>query len=179
MTDAALTSNAATQVAMARLRMAATFFTVAVLFHNFDHLRRGGDSVGADVFWLGSAAILLEVGVVLLVFMRHPAAPLVATLVGGALAVGYLVVHFTPERSFFSDSFVSGNGSALSVLAAGLETAAAVVLCASGWLAMRTRALSPRPDADTLSIAEGLRQPAVLAMAVGNLVIFVGSLLTR
>src|SRR4051812_16898859 len=116
MTDAAITSHAAEQVATARLPAAAVFFTVAVLFHNSDHLRRGGDSVASDVFWLGSAAIILEIGVVLLVFMRHPAAPLVATVVGAGLALGYLVVHFTPERTWVSDSFVSGNGAALSVV---------------------------------------------------------------
>src|SRR5687767_8981893 len=97
------------------LRAAATFFALAVLIHNSDHLRRGGDSVSADVFWLGSAAIILEVLVVVLVYMRHPAAPLVATAAGFQLALGYLAVHFTPERGLFSDSFVSGDGSALSV----------------------------------------------------------------
>src|SRR5215211_7118848 len=69
-------------IATAPLRAAATFFALAVLVHNSDHLRRGGDSVAADVFWVGSAALLLEVGIVLLVYMRHPAAPLLATAIG-------------------------------------------------------------------------------------------------
>jgi hypothetical protein len=112
----------------APLRRAATFFALAVLIHNADHLRRGGDSVSADVFWLGSAAIMLEVAVVVLVFRRHPAGPLVSTAAGFQLALGYLAVHFTPERGWFSDSFVSGEGSTLSWAAASLETIAALVL---------------------------------------------------
>jgi hypothetical protein len=64
---------------------AAIFFASAVLVHNADHLRRGGDWVSAVVFWLGSGAIILEVGLVALVFMRHAAAPLAAAIGGFAL----------------------------------------------------------------------------------------------
>ena len=157
------------------LRAAATFFTFAVLVHNTDHLRRGGDSVAADVFWLGSAAILLEVAVVLLVFMRHPAAPLVATVAGFQLALGYLGVHFTPERTWFSDSFIDG-GQAVSWAAASLETAAALVLGVVGALALRRHAFD---RVDAVPIGQAVRHPVVAAMALGNAVIFVGSVLTR
>jgi ABC-type spermidine/putrescine transport system permease subunit II len=160
---------------MAPLRAAATFFTIAVLVHNSDHLRRGGDSVAADVFWLGSAAILLEVAVVVLVFMRHPAAPLVATVAGFQLALGYLGVHFTPERTWFSDSFLDG-GQAASWAAASLETVAALVLGVVGALALRRRDFD---GTGTVSVGDALRHPVVAVMALGNAVVFVGSLLTR
>ena len=130
--------------------------------------------MSADVFWIGSAAIILEVLVVLLVFMRHPAAPLVATATGFSLAVGYLAVHFTPERGWISDSFLETGAQGVSIVAGGLETLAAVVLGVAGAMALRR----PVTTAGT-SVIDALRHPVVAAMALGNAVIFVGSLLTR
>ena len=158
----------------AALRRAATLFTVAVLIHNGDHLRRGGDSVSSDVFWLGSAAIIVEVAVVALVFAGHRLAPTAAAVAGFQLAVGYLAVHFTPARSWFSDSFVTGDASMVSVAAAGLEATAALVLGIAGTLALRRGANGP-----SLAAADVVRHPVVLAMIVGNLVIFIGSIATR
>ncbi len=54
---------------------AAALFTVAVLVHNGDHLRRGFDSVDTDVFVAGTLGIVLEVGVVALACARHRLAP--------------------------------------------------------------------------------------------------------
>src|SRR5260221_1940026 len=48
------------------LLAAATGFAAAVLIHGFDHARRGADSVGRDVFWIGTAAIVVEGGLVVL-----------------------------------------------------------------------------------------------------------------
>src|SRR5215469_1208221 len=116
------------------LRRAAMFFAVAVLVHNADHLRRGGASVSAEVFWLGSAAVLTEVALVALVFMRHPLAALAAAVGGADLAVGYLFVHFTPPRPWLSDSFLGNDASLLSVSAASLETLTALLLSLGGVL---------------------------------------------
>jgi hypothetical protein len=166
------------------LRAAATFFAVAVLVHNSDHLRRGGDSVSADVFWIGTLAIVLEVGVVALVFMRHPSAPLAASVVGFSLAVGYLFVHFTPERGWLSDSFPSGDAAAISWFAGGLETVSAVLLGAAGAVVLHQRgglasaASGGEHEVDRLSLATTLRHPVVLVMLLGNVVILIGSLLT-
>ncbi|MEY2475887.1 MAG: hypothetical protein QOG87_1202 [Actinomycetota bacterium] len=180
MSGALLSPSVRDRTETAALRAAATFFAVAVLVHNGDHLRRGGDTVSAEVFALGSAAMLLEIGVVLLVFMRHPAAPLAAAGVGFQLALGYLAVHFTPERSWFSDSFVSGEGSALSWTAASLETAAALVLGVIGVVVLRRHGTRPAEGGKgTRAFAEGLRHPIVVAMVLGNLAIFLGSLATR
>jgi hypothetical protein len=158
------------------LRLAAILFTVVVLLHNGDHLRRGGDSVGTDVFWLGSAAIVVEVLLVGLVFLRHRLAAPLAAVAGVLLAAGYLTVHFTPGRSWISDSFVDGGASPLSLAAGGLEVLAALVLALAGGRHWRRQGLAPSTaGAGTGSIAH----PAVVAMVAGNLIVFAGSVLTR
>src|SRR5260370_42423554 len=43
---------------------AATFFTVAVLVHNSDHLRRGGGAVSKDALLGGTSPITLACGLV-------------------------------------------------------------------------------------------------------------------
>ena len=150
------------------------------MLHNGDHLRRGGDSVSAQVFWLGSAAILLEVGVVALVLVRHPSAPLAATAVGLSLAVGYIVVHFTPDRSFASDSLVDGNAQIISMIAASLETITALALGLAGVRAVREDGLaSTSGDSLGAAILDGLRLPLVAAFAAVNVLIFVLSLAGR
>ena len=74
------------------LRWAATFFVLAVLFHNSDHLRRGSDTLSTDVFVAGSLAMIVEVGVVVLVFMRHRWAAIASVATGFPLAAGYVFV---------------------------------------------------------------------------------------
>lgn len=156
------------------LRWAVTFFAVAVLLHNGDHLRRGGDSVSTDVFWVGSSAILLEVGIVVLVFHRHRLAPLAAGVTGFSLAAGYVLVHLLPERGWLSDPLFSGGASRLSQAAALLEIAAAVTLGVVGLVVLRRRgglasATQPRPVRPLAAIG---REPVVVAMALGNALIF-------
>jgi hypothetical protein len=155
------------------LRVAALLFTLAVLLHNGDHARRGGDSVGTDLFAAGSGAILLEVAVVVLVLQRHRLAPLVATVAGFSLAAGYVVAHVLPPRGWLSDSLFSGGASPLSQAAAVLEIAAALGLGTAGAVALR-RGERPR----TRPLADTIREPAVLAMALGNALIFAVSVAT-
>jgi hypothetical protein len=146
-------------------------FTVAVLFHGADHLRRGVHAAGDDVFWLGTLGIVFECAVVVLVVQRHRRAPEAALVVGLALAAGYIGVHFLPARSWFSDSFVSAHDvSPLSWFAASFEVVAAFVLAGSGALARGTP-LAGRPPAS--SVASALRHPVAIAMLAGNAVILV------
>ena len=162
------------------LRMAAIAFAAAVLVHNGDHLRRGGDSVSAQVFWVGSAAILVEIAVVLLVFARHPSAPVAAVAAGFGLALGYLVVHFTPHRSWLSDSLTDGEASWLTVLAALVETLAALGLGTAGLRSLRQTGLAAAASGYApVSWTRTVTHPAVAAMVIGNVVIFVGSAATR
>ena len=153
-----------------RLDLAAIVFTAAVLFHNSDHLRRGADATPGDVFVLGSLAILVEVAVVAAIYVRHRYAALMAAVVGSALAAGYLLVHFTPERPWFSDSLLQPEAAPISIVAAGLETAAALALGGAG--------LSPGNDATAPSRPGRWLATALAAMAAGNLFIFVASLVT-
>lgn len=163
----------------APLHLSATVFTVAVLLHNGDHLRRGA-SVGADVFWLGVFGILIEVTVVVVIFMDHPTAPLAAVSAGVGLAAGYLFVHFTPSRTWLSDSFTSGSPSALSVLAAGFETAAALLLAAAGLSVLLRRGLASAARREPTGTFTGaLRHPVVATMVGGNLLILIATAVSR
>src|SRR5437588_11686105 len=122
------------------LLWAGAFFAVAVVVHGADHLRRGVGAISRDVFWLGTAGIVLEVAVVVLISQRHRLAPLAAAVVGFVLATGYVSVHFLPARSWASDSFVSASRvSPLSWTAASLEVVAAVALAATGLVVLRQR----------------------------------------
>lgn len=157
------------------LRWAAVLFTAVVVLHNGDHLRRGGDSIGADVFWIGSAALVVEVLVVGLVFLRHRLAAPFAAVTGALLAVGYVVVHFTPARPWISDSFLEGDASPWSVVAGASEVIAAVVLAIAAARHWRRHGVPVSTGSTTGTVAH----PVVLAMVAGNVVVFAGSLLTR
>ena len=116
-----------------RLGLAALVFTIAVIIHNGDHLRRGVDKLSTDVFWVGTAGIVLEVALVVLICQRHRLAPLASAVGGLTLAGGYLEVHFLPAHGWLSDSFTSaGHVSALSWFAASFEMVAAVGLAVVG-----------------------------------------------
>lgn len=126
--------SARTRIDERWLGWAGTFFVIAVIVHNSDHLRRGTEKLTPEVFWLGTLGIVFEVALVVLIFQRHWVAPLAATLGGVALAIGYLYVHFVPANGAFSDSFTSASShvSALSWFAASLEVLAALTLAAVG-----------------------------------------------
>ena len=144
-------------------------FTLAVLLHNADHLRRGVDQLPSDVFWLGTAALLLEVAVVAIIAVRHRLAPDVAVAAGFGLAIGYLVVHFTPPRGWVSDSFIGTDPDGVSVLAAALEAIAAAGLGVAG---VRTRRGADVPASRTAGWMVGV-------MAVGNTIVLAISLVGR
>jgi hypothetical protein len=162
------------------LTAAATFFAAAVLIHNSDHVRRGADAVSNDVFWVGTSSILLEVALVVLALQRHRLAALAAAAGGLALALGYLLVHFLPARSWLSDSFTGApDVSPLSWFAASLEVTAAVTLGVVGLVVLRERgglASATRPNREQRSLRNALRHPVALAMIAGNAAILVVSL---
>ena len=138
---------------------ASAFFTAAVLFHNADHVRRGADSLTTDVFVAGTAAIVLEVVIVVLCCQRHRVAALVAAVAGIQLAIGYVLVHFLPDRSWLSDS--------LEVLAASaLALAGVAVLLRRGGIGS---AVAPYRGQRT--VVDAVRHPLALAMALGNVAV--------
>ena len=145
------------------------------MLHNGDHVRRGADAVASDVFWIGVAAIAIEVAVVVLICQRHRLAPMVAASTGWSLAAGYVVVHFLPARGWLSDSLASAaNVNALSWVAASLEVVAAVVLGVAGFLVLRRRGglgSALVPYARQRPLRGGLTHPLAIAMIAGNAVI--------
>jgi hypothetical protein len=156
---------------------AASVFTLAVILHGLDHVRRGVDAIDRDVFWAGTSAVIIEVLVVVLACQRHRLAPLAALSIGGSLALGYVLVHFLPDRGWLSDSLPSAtDASRLSWAAASLEVLAAGGLAVTGWVVLQHRgglasATTPRPEQLPWRVA--IRHPAVLAMVAGNAVILV------
>jgi hypothetical protein len=157
------------------LLAAATLFAAAVLIHNSDHLRRGVDSVSRQVFWVGTAGIVIEVGVVVLACQRHRVAPLAAMAAGWSLAPAYVVVHFLPSHWWLGDSFtVADHVSPMSWFAASFEVVAAALLGLAGWLVLEQRgglASAARPHDPQQPTRAGFRHPVAAAMLVGNVVI--------
>jgi hypothetical protein len=161
-----------------RLRFAAIVFAVAVLLHNGDHLRRGGGSVASDVFAVGAGAMVMEVAVVALVLMGHRWGPLAAASIGGGLTAGYVLVHLAPERSWLSDSLVTGEGVAwASWVAVVALIAASVLLAWAGWASLRARGGLVSAAAPARQLQSRVH-PVTAVMVVGNLVVLAGSVAT-
>ena len=159
---------------------AATFFTIVVLLHNTDHLRRGADKLSADVFVAGILSMIVEITVVVLITQQHRLAPLAATTIGFTLASGYLLVHFLPSRAWLSDSLTTGTDvSPLSWMAASLEVIAAIVIGIVGLRVLRARgglASATRRCSNERSLLGALTHPLAITMIVGNLTLFALSL---
>jgi hypothetical protein len=154
---------------------AAWFFTFAVLVHNSDHVRRGAGSLTKDVFWTGTAAIGLEIAIVVICCGRHRLAPLVSAIGGFALSAGYIVVHFLPSRGWLSDSFTSAPAvSSLSWFAASLEVAAASTIGIVGLVVLRRRggvASAREPHPGELPLWTAFAHPVAMIMALGNAIV--------
>lgn len=154
-----------------RLDGAALLFTIAVIVHNGDHVRRGASTLPRDVFWIGTAGILVEVALVVLICQRHRLAALAAAVGGIVLAAGYVEVHFLPAHRWLSDSFVSARHlSALSWTAASVEVVAAVALAITGALVHGAWPGRPR------RLADAVLQPLALLMILSQLFMLAASL---
>jgi hypothetical protein len=120
-----------------RLRWIAVAFLVAVAAHGADHVRRGLNVVTAQVTWAGSIQFLLAVTTVVLVYRRHPWAPIAAIVIGFSSAIGF-TAHLLPHWSSFSDSFTGSrlapNVTVLSWATALFEIGADI---AFGWAGVR------------------------------------------
>jgi hypothetical protein len=121
-----------------RLQRIAVVFVVAVAVHGADHARRGLDVITTQVTWAGSIQFLLAVIALVLVYRRHPWAPLAAIAIGFSSAIGFTAAHLLPHWSSFSDPFtgsrVAPNVTALSWATALFEIGADV---AFGWAGVR------------------------------------------
>jgi hypothetical protein len=121
-----------------RLWRFAVVFLVAVTVHGADHVRRGMDVVTTQVTWAGSIQFLLAVTAVVLVYRRHPWAPLAAIAIGFGSAIGFTAAHLLPHWSSFSDAFtgshVAPDVNVLSWATALFEIGADI---AFGWTGVR------------------------------------------
>lgn len=117
------------------LRGAVVFFVFGVVVHTADHFRRGTDVVSAELFWLGTAALVVDAVVVALVFTRHRLAPLATVIYAVPRTLGILAFHFLPEWTVFSDPFVGSapapGVTGLSWIAALVEVAGAIGIAAA------------------------------------------------
>lgn len=126
--------------ATSRLVTAGWLFAAGSAVHVVDHLRRGQGSIPDELYWLGNAALVLQVVVVTLVVTRHPRAPLVAAASGFPLALGFLVVHWLPAWSPISDPVWEVDSLAwASSVASTAEIVAAVAVGFAGLAVLRVR----------------------------------------
>jgi hypothetical protein len=124
-----------------RLVVAGYLFAVGSAVHMVDHLRRGQGSVTAELYWLGTFALAVQVAVITLVLTRHRVAPLAAAAAGFPLALGFFAAHWLPHWSGLSDP-VWEIGSWFSYVASSLEIIGALALGVTGLAIVRARGLA-------------------------------------
>jgi ABC-type Co2+ transport system permease subunit len=120
---------------------------VAVALHGVDHSlqERGLDALTTEVYVGGIVNAVVAVIAFVLALRNHPRAPAVAAFVGTYLAVGVAAAHLAPHWSAFSDPYADLNLGFVSWAAAIVELAAAAVLAAVAFAALRQRRPLGRP----------------------------------
>ncbi|MBW3562273.1 MAG: hypothetical protein KY437_07230 [Actinobacteria bacterium] len=118
-------------------RVTAVVFTLAFLFHNGDHFRRGVDTITPYVLLGGVVLGIVSIVAIALVAVGHEHAPLAAVVAGAALGLGAAASHLLPEWSVFSDSFVTNGAEPITWAAAISEVAASLLFAAAGWHVLR------------------------------------------
>src|SRR3954465_9701833 len=93
----------------ALLRYATLLYAFGLIVHTGDHVHRGIDVLTPEVFWAGNVSTVLGIAVIALVLVRHPTAPLMATILGLTVAPGVAATHLLPHWSAFSDAFPSSH----------------------------------------------------------------------
>ena len=124
-------------------RVTAVVFTLAFLFHNGDHFRRGTDTITPYVLWGGVALGVVSIVAIALVAIDHERAPLAAVVAGAALGLGAAASHLLPEWSVFSDSLVTNGAEPITWAAAISEVAASLLFAVVGWRVLRRREPDP------------------------------------
>ena len=107
--------------------------------HVIDHLRRGQGSVTDALLVAGNGALVLQVVIITLIFTRNRWAPLVATIGGLGLAVGFTAAHWLPHWSELSDSFVDQPTAVFSYVASSLEILGGLAVGFAGLALLRGR----------------------------------------
>jgi hypothetical protein len=115
------------------LQAAAAVYALGTAIHTMDHLRRGPDSVTAEVKELGVIFTLAVALVVTLIFNRYRFAPLFAVLIGFSHGIGILSLHVLPHWSVVSDSFLTHGTSLVSWFAVAIEVGGAFAVGLAGF----------------------------------------------
>ncbi|MDP8955463.1 MAG: hypothetical protein M3N24_00665 [Actinomycetota bacterium] len=121
------------------LQFAALFFAVGAVLHNYDHVRRGTDTISQELVWVGRAGIAITAVLIVAALLRLSFAPQAAAIGGLVLALGFIGAHWLPTWSVLSDSFVEGGAPAFSQAASLLEIVGALVFAGTGYHAYKSR----------------------------------------
>jgi hypothetical protein len=129
------------------LRIAAALYTIGLVAHTADHIRRGTGVISPEVFWAGIVSTTVGVATVVLVVAGRRLAPLAAALVGLPIAVGVAAVHLLPHWSALSDAFPGAQGTGVTPLSwtvVLLEITGAAALGVVGLAILNGRAVRSR-----------------------------------
>ena len=137
--SSATSTASATRPGDRALQLAALFFAVGAVLHNYDHLRRGLGTLSGELRWVGRAGIVLTAVLIVMALVRHRLAPHAAAIGGVVLALGFIAAHWLPTWSVLSDSFVEGGASLFSQIASLLEIVSALTFAATGYYVLRLR----------------------------------------
>lgn len=131
-------------MARVSLTAAAWVFIGGLLFHNLDHARRGLSVTGEGVIWGGTLLLVVSAAMLTLVFTRHPLAPMAATAVGGAAAIGVSAAHLLPDWGPLSEELAAADVDALTWVAVMSEIGAGALLAAVGFGIVRGNGFATR-----------------------------------
>ena len=126
-----------------RLLIAGYVFAGGSAIHMVDHLRRGQTSITAELNYLGTLGIVIQVAVITLILTRHRIAPLAAVAAGFPLAVSFFAVHWLPHWSVLSDPLSKIHpGGWFSYIASTLEIVGALAIAVAGLAIVRAEGLA-------------------------------------
>lgn len=131
---------------MARISLtaAAWIFIGSLLLHNADHARRGLSVTGEGVIWGGTILLVLSAAMLTLVFTGHPLAPMAATAIGGAAAIGVSASHLLPDWGPLSEELAAADVDAFTWVAVASEIGAGALLAAVGFGIVRANGFATR-----------------------------------
>jgi hypothetical protein len=115
-----------------RALLTATLIWLALdIGHAIDHTRQGRD-LATEVYTVGMTGWVATAVLLVLIVRGYRLAPLLATLSGAAVVLGFLAVHIAPEWSAFSDPYGDFDPDAVSWALVALPMLAGLNLAITG-----------------------------------------------